>query len=80
MGDAELIRKKTNFNGEEIEVIYRKMRPRPEIGEAYAKALSEGRQPIYMRDGFGDYPTLNPGTYEASPGIICERAFIFNCS
>ena len=74
--DVKLIRKKTIIGGEEIEVIYRKLRPRPKIGEAYAKALSEGRQPIYMRDGFGDCPPLNPRTYESSPGIICEQDVI----
>jgi len=73
MSENDIIRKKTNFDGEEIEVIYRKLRSRPKIGEAYADALAEGRQPTYMRDGFGDHPALNPRTYESSPGIICEQ-------
>jgi len=49
------------------------MRPRPAFGEAAAHALEEGRKPQFMRDGFGDFPVLNPRTYEASPGIICEQ-------
>jgi len=69
----ETIRKKMNFNGEEIDVIYRKMKPRSAFAEPYANALKEGRQPLYMRDGFGDLPAVNQRTYEACPGIICEQ-------
>jgi len=73
MSDIDIIRKKTIIEGEEIEVVYRKLRERPAVGEAAAGALAEGRQPIYMRDGFGDFPELNPRTYEVCPGIICEQ-------
>jgi len=74
MENAEpIIRKKTICDGEEIEVIYRKLRPRPAFGEAAAGALAEGRQPVYMRDGFGDFPELNPRVYEVCPGVTCEQ-------
>ncbi|MCL2493714.1 MAG: CocE/NonD family hydrolase, partial [Clostridiales bacterium] len=73
MSGNDIIRKKTLCDGEEIEVIYRKLRPRPAFGEAAANALAEGRRPVYMRDGFGDFPELNPRTYEVCPGIICEQ-------
>jgi len=71
--DKKTIRKKIDCNGEEFEVIYRKLRPRPAPGELVAAALAEGRQPIFMRDGFGDCPELNPRTYEVCPGIICDQ-------
>jgi len=73
MSDSDIIRKKKVFDGEEIEVIYKKLRQRPAVGEAAAHALAEGRRPVYMRDGFGDFPELNPGTYEVCPGVICEQ-------
>lgn len=67
------ITKKTIINGEEYDVIYRKLRPRPAQGELCAKAIAEGRPPVYMLDGFGDYPELNPRIYQVCPGIICEQ-------
>ena len=73
MSENDIIRKKRIINGEEIEVIYQKLRSRPSVGEAAARAIEEGRQPTYMRDGFGDFPELNPRTYEVCPGIICEQ-------
>lgn len=73
MSGSDIIRKKKVFDGEEIEVIYRKLRERPVVGEAAARALAEGRRPLYMQDGFGDFPVLNPRTYEVCPGIICEQ-------
>jgi hypothetical protein len=71
--DKSTIRKKIIYDGEEFEVIYGKLRSRPKMGEAAARALAEGRKPIYMRDGFGDFPLLNPRTYEVCPGIICDQ-------
>ena len=73
MGDNDTIRRKMDCGGEEVEVLFRKLRPRPEPGEAAARAIAEGRNPEYMRDGFGDAPLLNPRTYEACPGVICEQ-------
>ena len=73
MSNDGIIKRKTNFNGEEIDVIFRKLRPRPADGEAAAGAIAEGRPPMYMRDGFGDAPLLNPRTYEVCPGIVCDQ-------
>ncbi|MCL1895459.1 MAG: CocE/NonD family hydrolase [Clostridiales bacterium] len=73
MAENEVIRKKRIIDGEEIEVIYQKLRQRPAPGEAAARALAEGRRPVYMRDGFGDFPELDQRTYEVCPGIICEQ-------
>jgi predicted acyl esterase len=73
MPEQDAIRKKAILCGEEVEVIYRKLRSRPAIGESSARAVAAGRQPIYMCDDFGDFPPLNPRTHEASPGIICEQ-------
>ena len=70
---GEIIRKKIMIGGEEMEVIHRKLGDRPKPGQNAAKALAEGREPVFMRDGFGDSPELNPRVYEAVPGIICEQ-------
>ena len=70
---GDVLRKKKRFGDEEIEVIFRKLKERPEFGSAAKKALSEGRTPQFLRDGFGDYPELNQRTYEVCPGIICEQ-------
>ncbi|MDR1573736.1 MAG: CocE/NonD family hydrolase [Clostridiales Family XIII bacterium] len=70
---GEIIRKKKKYGDEEIEVIYRKLKDRPEPGASARAALAEGRQPIHMLDGFGDFPELNPRTYKVCPGILCEQ-------
>ncbi|MDR1572618.1 MAG: CocE/NonD family hydrolase [Clostridiales Family XIII bacterium] len=71
----ERITRKVSYDGgkTEIDVVYSKLRERPPIGEGSKKAKEEGRLPVYVEDGFGDYPELNPRTYEAAPGIICEQ-------
>jgi len=69
--NQEIIRKKQKFGNEEIEVTYRHAtRPKP-LGAAAAAA--KGRLPIYVADGFGDFPPLNQRTYDAGNGIICEQ-------
>jgi len=59
--------------GKETDVIFRKLPPRPERGHWSKQAKEEGRLPVFLFDGFGDSPELNPRTYEAAPGIICEQ-------
>ena len=70
---GEIIRKKVLVCGKEMEVIHRKLGGKPKAGEKAAKALEEGREPVFMRDGFGDSPPLNPRIYDAASGIICEQ-------
>jgi len=70
---GEIVRKKKKYGDEEIEVIFRKLYPRPVMHEAAHKALAEGRLPTFMPDGQGNSPELNPRTYEICPGIICEQ-------
>lgn len=57
--------------GEEVDVIYRKLPPRPAPGAMAAKAIAENRPAIFLADGFGDYPELNPRTYDVADDIIC---------
>jgi predicted acyl esterase len=76
MSNKEFIQKKIDCNGEQIDVIFRKLKPRPAFGESAARALAEGRKPVYMRDGFGEAPFPNPRTYEVCPGILCEQDVI----
>jgi predicted acyl esterase len=68
-----IVRKKQRFGNEEIEVIYRQAAKRPPMGAAAAARLSKGELPIYVADGFGDWPALNPRTYEIGNGIICDQ-------
>ena len=65
------------FGDEEVRIAYREAtRPGP-IGETAAaaeRARAAGRDlPVYVIDGFGDHPPLNPRTYEMATGIICEQ-------
>jgi predicted acyl esterase len=69
----DVIKIKKQYGKVEKEVTFRKLPERPAIGEWAKKAKAEGRLPVFLRDGFGDYPVLNPRTYEISPGIICEQ-------
>jgi predicted acyl esterase len=69
----EIVKKKVKFGDVETDVVYRKLPERPARGHYSQKAREEGRLPIFMFDGFGDFPELNPRTYEVSPGIICEQ-------
>lgn len=71
----EIKKKQVKYPGrdEEITVVYRKLPERPAMGQWVAQAKEEGRLPMFMQDGFGNWPELNPRTYEAAPGIICEQ-------
>ncbi|MDR0719928.1 MAG: CocE/NonD family hydrolase [Treponema sp.] len=69
----ELVKKTVKCMGKDTEVMYRKLPLRPERGQWAKKAKDEGRLPVFLFDGFGDFPELNPRTYEVSPGIICEQ-------
>lgn len=69
----EITRKKQKFGNEEIEVAYRRAAKRPVMGAAGAARLAKRELPTYVVDGFGDWPSLNPRTYEIGNGIICEQ-------
>ncbi|HXJ16701.1 MAG TPA: CocE/NonD family hydrolase [Candidatus Polarisedimenticolia bacterium] len=69
----EIIRKTQKFGNEEIEVAYQRAARRPPMGAPAAARLAKGELPTYVVDGFGDWPPLNPRTYEISDGIICEQ-------
>lgn len=71
--DFEEVVVKKECMGKEVDVIYRKLPARPERGKYSAKAKEEGRLPIFVFDGFGDKPPLNPRTYDVTPDIICEQ-------
>jgi uncharacterized protein len=71
--NPEIIRKKQKFGEEEIEVAYRPAaRPKP-VGETARGIVAAGRLPTYVVDGFGDTPPLNPRTYDAGHGIMCDQ-------
>lgn len=68
------LKKKTQVCcGKEVDVMFRKLPERPAMGQWASKAKAEGRLPIFLEDGFGNWPELNPRTYEAFPGVICEQ-------
>ena len=69
----ELKKKTVICCGQETDVVFRKLPERPAMGQWAAKAKAERRLPIFLDDGFGNWPELNPRTYEAAPGIICEQ-------
>jgi predicted acyl esterase len=68
-----IVRKKQKFGNEEIEVTYRQAARRPPMGTAAAARVSKGESPTYVADGFGDWPALNPRTYEIGNGIVCDQ-------
>ena len=71
--NPEIVRKKQKFGDEEIEVAYRPAaRPKP-VGETARGIVAAGRLPTYVVDGFGDSPPLNPRTYDAGYGIMCDQ-------
>ena len=64
--DAERIVKKETFNGEEIDVIYRKLlNP---VTPEYLKSLS-----LEERKGLGAAPAIKYRKFYPLPGIICEQ-------
>ena len=68
-----IVRKKQTFGNEEMEVIYRPAARRLPLGTAAAARLEKGELPTYVVDGFGDWPPLDPRTYDIGNGIICEQ-------
>ena len=69
----ELKTKKQICMGKEVDVVFRKLPERPAMGQWASKAKAEGRLPMFLEDGFGNWPELNPRTYEAAPGILCDQ-------
>lgn len=65
-GDKDIIRIKELFDGEEIEVIYRKGKPGLSKAEAAALIGQEGPPPKFTLPP-------EPGLYEMTPEIICQR-------
>ena len=68
-----IIRKKKKFGNEEIEVAYRKAAEPKPVNPAGAACIAKGELPFYLREGMGNFPPLNPRTYELGNGIICEQ-------
>src|SRR5580704_11238843 len=69
---SEILWKREKIGTEEIEVAYREaVRPEP-LGTA-ASRLPKGKLPTYVVDGWGDFPALNPRTYDIGNGVICEQ-------
>jgi len=69
----EIVKKIRKYGDVEKEVTFRKLPPRPEMGKWAKNAKEEGRLPCFLRDGFGDWPELNPRTYDVNEDIICEQ-------
>ena len=69
----KIIRKKQKFGEEEIEVAYRKAAPHEPIDAPLARPVAKGQLPCYCVNGWGNWPPLNPRTYEIGNGIICEQ-------
>lgn len=69
---SQIIWKKEKLGAQEFEVAYREaVRPEP-LGTA-ASRIPKGQLPTYVVDGWGDFPPLNPRTYDIGNGIICEQ-------
>jgi len=68
------VKKKTMLcNGKHTTVVFRKLPERPAKGQWVEKAKKEGRLPVFLDDGFGDWPELNPCTYDVNADIVCDR-------
>lgn len=70
---GDILIKKKQYGDEEVEVIFRKLKPRVPVGEEINRILAEGRTPVFLKDGYGNTPELNPRTYQVCPGIICQQ-------
>ena len=75
---AEKIRRKELFGGVEIEAIYRETRrPAPQAGKKVKEGKEENWDGLEEKTlegaGFGFCPPLNPRTYLAEDGILCEQ-------
>jgi hypothetical protein len=69
----KIIRKKQKFGDEEIEVAYRQAAPHEPLGAPMARPPAKGQLPYYCVNGWGNWPPLNPRTYEIGNSIICEQ-------
>ena len=75
---AEKIRKKEIFGNVEIEAIYRETRrPAPQVDKKVKEGKEENWDGLDEKSlegaGFGFCPPLNPRTYVAEEGILCEQ-------
>ncbi len=73
---VETITKKETFNGVEIETIYRATRrPAPVVIKKFEGERSDDGMAEKTLEGanFGFCPPLDTCTYEAAPGIVCDR-------
>ncbi len=68
----KIVRKKKKFGNEEFEVIYRETRRPEPVGTAVARVPKEWL-PAFVAHGLGDFPPLNPRTYEIGNGIVCDQ-------
>ncbi|MDF1552269.1 MAG: CocE/NonD family hydrolase [Deferrisomatales bacterium] len=76
MPPVPTIKKKVKFGDVEIDAIYRETRKPPPV-EVRVDKEGENWDGLEKKSlegaGFGFCPPLNPRTYEAEPGIICEQ-------
>ncbi|MBN1103093.1 MAG: CocE/NonD family hydrolase [Deltaproteobacteria bacterium] len=75
---AEKIRKKERFGGVEIDAIYRETRrPAPQVDKKGKQDKDENWDGLDEKTlegaGFGFCPPLNPRTYMAEDGILCQQ-------
>ena len=71
--NSEITWKKHKFGTEELEVAYREPARAKPVGEFARSLVAQGKLPLYVVNGFGDTPPLNPRTYDAGWGIVCEQ-------
>jgi len=69
----EIIKRKMEFDGETFEVVFRKLKPHPPKNNIDRGELDENGNPVYVINGWGDWPELNPRSYECAPGVICDQ-------
>jgi predicted acyl esterase len=71
--NPEITWKTLKFGEEEIEVAYSPPARAKPVGEFARSLAAQGKLPLYVVNGFGDTPPLNPRTYDAGWGIVCEQ-------
>ena len=69
----DIIKKKMEFGGESFDISFRKLKPHPPKNSVDRGELDENGNPTFVVNGWGDWPELNPRTYEVAPGIICDQ-------
>ena len=69
----DIIKRKMEFGGETFDVSYRKLKPHPPKGNVDRGELNEKGRPVYVINGWGDWPPLNPRTYEVAQGVVCDQ-------